>query len=127
MSTPSGCLRGPHADAATTLIETALTMTREQAVRLSRAYEADENPHYLAHCAIIQDALEVTDRTLSLGWFEAVFRYADWVLDTKALHAIADVVSAMLVGGFVPLEVVDALSLPWATAIGRIPEAALQG
>lgn len=130
MSTPSGSLRGPRSGVATAIIESALTMTREQAEFLSRTYDADPNANYLAHCAIIQDALDMTGRKLSVGWFEAVFRYQDWVLSTKALHAVADAVMACLVADVVTAEVVDALARPWNAAAPSFiiprPEAALR-
>lgn len=116
MSMPTGSLRGPGADVAKAIIETALTMTHEQAVRLSRAYDADPNANYLAHCAIIQDALAMTGRSLTVGWFEAAFRYQSWTRDTRALHAIADVVMATLVADVVAAEVTDALTRPWKAA-----------
>lgn len=129
MSTSSGSLRGPRVDIAQAIIETALTMTRQEAERLSVAWLADPNGNYMAHCAMIQDALEMTGRTLSLGWFEAIFRYQDWTLYTKALHAVADAVVATLVSDVVPAELVATLMRPWVSTIAPIspvPEVALR-
>lgn len=113
MSTQRGALRGPQAGEAQAIVDCALSMSRTEAIVLSRAYEADPNPHYLAQCSIIQDALEMTGRSLTIGWFEAVFRHQDWTLDTKALHAIADAVMATLVADVVPADVVVPLTRPW--------------
>jgi hypothetical protein len=106
-------LTGPHAEDCYEVIEDALTLTHDQAVALSRAYEADPNQDYLAHCAMVQDALAVTGRAIDGGWFESVFRYQDWTTDTKALHAVADAVMALLVADIIPTSVVYALTRPW--------------
>lgn len=106
-------LIGPHAEDCYEVIESALTMTREQAIALSRTYEADPNEHYMAHCSIVQDALAISGRAVDGGWFESVFRYQDWILDTKALHAVADAVMTLLVADMIPASVVYALTRPW--------------
>jgi len=106
-------LTGPHAEDCYEVIEDALTMTREQAIALSRAYEGDPNRDYLAHCAMVQDALEVSGRAIDGRWFESVFRYQDWAADTKALHAVADAVMAILVADLIPASVVQQLTRPW--------------
>lgn len=116
MTVPSGSLKGPGAPLALEIIEIALRMTAEQAAYLSRVYEADPNDNYRAHCAMVQDALEITGRALSLGWFEAVFRCPEWPLRTKALHAVADAVVATLVADVVGTDVVEALLRPWRNA-----------
>lgn len=108
-----GTLRGPGAEAAQAIIEAALVMSNEQAVHLSRVYEADPNEHYAAHCTIVMDALAMTDRQVRLGWFESVFRYQEWMFTTKALHAIADAVMAVLVSDVVAPDVATALCRPW--------------
>jgi hypothetical protein len=106
-------LRGPRSDDALAIVQRALTMTRDEAIALSRAYEADPNEHYIAQCTVVLDALELTGRVMSDGWFERVFRFQDWTTDTKALHAVADAVLATLVSDIVPTEVTDALVRPW--------------
>lgn len=113
MSTQRGTLRGPLADDAITLVECALSMTRDEAIALSRAYEADVNEHYIAQCTVVADALQISDRELAPGWFETVFALQDWTQDTKALHAIADAVMVTLVADIVPNDITEALTRPW--------------
>lgn len=116
MVVPPGSLKGPGAPLALEIIQAALAMTGQQAAHLSRAYEADPNENYRAHCAVVQDALEFTGRGLTVGWFEAVFRYPDWAVRTKALHAVADAVVATLVADVIGSDVVDAMLRPWRNA-----------
>lgn len=120
MSTQSGLLRGPQADAAAAVVERALGLTRDEAIALSQAYELDPNENYLAHCSLVQDILDMTGRGLSMGWFEQVFAAQEWIFDTRALDAIADAVMATLVADVIPGEVVEILLRPIVKATPHI-------
>lgn len=106
-------LFGPHSEDCYEVIERALLLTPDSAAALSLAYEGDPNESYYEHCAIVQDALAVSGRTVAPGWLESIFSDATWVSETKALHAVADAVMAFLVADIIPLSVVQSLARPW--------------
>lgn len=106
-------LTGPHAEDAFAVIERALLLTPVQARALSDAYETDSNDRYYEHCSMVQDALAVTGRVVESGWLEHFFLTLEWARDTKALHAVADAVMAILVADMLPESVVQMVARPW--------------
>jgi len=109
----TGELSGPHAEDAQRILSMSAKLTERQAQELADVWEKDTNPDYDEHCEAIQAALQRTERTLPLGWFEAVFSERDWVSSTKALHAIADAVVATLVKDEIPHCVFFSIVRPW--------------
>lgn len=115
----TGELSGPHAEDAVRILAMSARLTFSQACELADVWENDVSPDYDENCAVIQAALESTGRSLPLGWFEAVFADHDWVSDTKALHAVADVVVATLVKDDVPNAVFFSIVRPWWQYMSR--------
>jgi hypothetical protein len=113
-------LQGPFADQVSEVLATAMTMTEDEAILLSRLWETEEfdasEASYLDSCRTVQNALTATDRQLPLGWFEEMFVDAPWTHTTRALHAIADTVCAMLVRDSISDEVFESLTDPWHRA-----------
>lgn len=109
-------LSGPYADEALQLIMLGTLLSQAEAQRISYLYETDTNPEYESYCDQVKAALEQTGRELPLGWFEGVFGTHGWVTDTKALHAIADLVMATLVRSDISLVAYNCLAGPFIMA-----------
>lgn len=93
-----GQLKGPHRAEALEIVGQAKRMGQVDAERISDSWESDGDlENYYATCERIFDAMAQTGRSLPIGWFETEFAGLGWVTTTKALHAVADAVSATLV------------------------------
>jgi hypothetical protein len=109
-------LRGPFVDRAAEIVSTALRMSARDAARLVELWDdpAQDQAQYLRDCAVVWDALEASNRLLPLGWYERVFRDVQWMAGVpRALDAVADAVSVVLVRDLVPENVVETLLSPW--------------
>lgn len=92
-------LQGPHRQDAVELIQLAHDMRQEDAERLALNWALDDMnlEAYYSACDRVWNALEESGRFLQVGWFEKEFADAPWMVNTKALHPIADAVCATLV------------------------------
>lgn len=106
-------LRGPYASNAMDLLRVAYGLTMDEARRLSKAWEQDDNPAYLSLCALVEEALVNSGRKVPSGWLEDYFADLTWTSTTKALDAIADAVMVVLVQDLIPQPIVQALIAPW--------------
>lgn len=110
-------LTGPQGRDAEDIVEAALAMTTEDAALLDQCWDPPEGgtdmDAYLSDCKVIWDALEASGRFLPVGWFEARFSHLEWTRDTRALHAVADVVCATLAKDLIPAEVYERITAAW--------------